>query len=90
MAVGALNNANFAAFFIAGRRGQDETWFIQEKDGNFQQKNVSYKKDKLEEDAGTLLFDADNDGDLDLYIARGCGQYPSGNAYYKDVLMIND
>lgn len=90
MSVGDINQDNLEDIFIAGSRGQEETWFIQNIDATFQRKDVSYKKDKLEEDAGTLLFDADNDGDLDLYIARGCGQYPSGNAYYKDILMIND
>ena len=44
----------------------------------------------MEEDAGTGLFYADNEGNLDLYSARGCGQYPSDHEYCKDKLMIND
>ncbi|MFX0558378.1 VCBS repeat-containing protein [Maribacter sp. CXY002] len=91
ISVGDINGDNLEDVFIAGSRSENENWFIQNLDGTFYKKEVAYKTDeKLEEDAGTLLFDVDNDGDLDLYIARGCGQYPSGHVYYKDKLMIND
>ncbi len=91
VSVGDINGDSLEDIFIAGSRAENETWFIQNEDGSFIKKEVAYKNvDKLEEDAGTLLFDVDNDGDLDLYIARGCGQYPIGHEYYKDKLMIND
>ncbi len=92
IAIGDVNNDDLDDMFVAGSRNFKEKWFIQQKDGNFKSSEVAYKHNpKLEEeDAGTLLFDADNDGDLDLYIARGCAQYPSGHEYYKDVLMINN
>ena len=92
VSVGDINNDGMDDMFVAASRKFKEKWFIQQKDGTFEQREVSYKKaPKLEEeDAGTLLFDADSDGDLDLYIARGCGQYPKGHEYYIDVLYQND
>jgi hypothetical protein len=77
---------------LGGSRNFKETWFLQQADQQFIQKEIAYKKSEEleEEDAGILLFDADNDGDLDLYIARGCAQYPEGHEYYRDVLLIND
>ncbi|MEX0289282.1 MAG: FG-GAP repeat domain-containing protein, partial [Flavobacteriaceae bacterium] len=92
IAIGDVNRDGRDDLFVAASRNFHEKWFIQQADGTFQQTEVNYKAhEKLEEeDAGTLLFDADSDGDLDLYIARGCAQYPVGHEYYRDILMLND
>ncbi len=92
LSVGDVNGDGLEDIFVASTRNFKEKWFFQKPDGSFTQQEVSYKKnEKLEEeDASTLLFDADNDGDLDLYIARGCGQYPTNHEYYKDILLLND
>ena len=67
--------------------------FLQKADGLFTQKALMPEeeaKKKKADDLGVLLFDADMDGDNDLYIAAGGYEYKSNDEAYQDRLYIND
>jgi len=72
---------------------QNETYFLQQTNGAFIEKlltGYATKYDKLHEDMGPLLFDADNDGDNDIYFASGSSEFVEGYKGFQDRLFIND
>jgi enediyne biosynthesis protein E4 len=93
MAVGDVNGDGIDDFFISGSYGNSGKLFIQNKEGKFIANNLALNADmntKKTEDAGVLLFDADGDRDLDLYIASGGFENATGSANYKDKFYVND
>ncbi|MGO4911011.1 VCBS repeat-containing protein [Leeuwenhoekiella sp. W20_SRS_FM14] len=91
IAVGDINNDGYEDFFIGGAYNQSGQIFKGSKNGTFTQTAlVANEKEKFEEDTGVLLFDADNDGDLDLYIASGSNEFYPDSEFFQDRLYIND
>ena len=90
LSVGDINGDGLEDFFASGARSYEGTFFLQSPDGTFAQKGGDMNKDKQGEDLGSLLFDADNDLDLDLYVVRGSFENPSGSEAMQDQLLLND
>ncbi|MEO5889618.1 MAG: VCBS repeat-containing protein [Ferruginibacter sp.] len=88
IATGDINGDGKEDFYIGGASGNDGSFFIQNSNGNFSERKL--KKDTLYEDMGVLLFDADNDNDLDLYVVSGGSENTEGTAMQQDRLYFND
>ncbi|MCF2487542.1 VCBS repeat-containing protein [Dyadobacter sp. CY347] len=88
MAVGDMNGDELNDLVIGGAAGFPTVYFLQQANGRFVRRELSVDKEK--EDAGSLLFDADGDGDNDLYIASGGSEFNAGSALYQDRLYKND
>jgi enediyne biosynthesis protein E4 len=93
LAVGDVNGDGLEDVFIGGATKRKGTFLLQNKTGKFSKADlIKNEKDstKLTEDIGVLLFDADNDNDLDLYIVSGSNEMPTGYLPYQDRLYEND
>jgi len=91
MTKGDVNGDGLDDIYICGARHQSGAVFLQQKDGSFaEKKNESFRKDRQYQDEDALLFDADLDGDLDLYVVSGGYLFPAGDPLLQDRLYLND
>ncbi len=91
MAVADVNGDGLDDLFIGGARGQAGALFLQRSEGRFrQQGRATFEADKDSEDVDALFFDADQDGDPDLYVASGGNAFANGALALADRLYLND
>ncbi|MGP1992373.1 VCBS repeat-containing protein [Zobellia laminariae] len=88
LAVGDINGDGLEDFFIGGAKGFSGLFFIQTKDGSFTKQPLN--SEIQSEDTDALFFDADGDGDLDLYVVSGGSEFPKNHVDYQDRLYTND
>ncbi|MCH8330973.1 MAG: VCBS repeat-containing protein, partial [Bacteroidetes bacterium] len=91
IAVGDVNGDGLEDCFIGGASWQAGKLFFQTSSSTFVEANDQpWEVESASEDLGTLLFDADNDNDLDLYVVSGGNEFPENSPILKDRLYLND
>ena len=93
LAAGDIDGNGLDDLVIGGNAFVHAQLFLQQQDGRFLQKDLFTGKDSNRinyKDAGLLLFDANGDGALDLYIASGGYKYKQNSSNYQDRFYIND
>ncbi|MFN8257080.1 MAG: VCBS repeat-containing protein [Bacteroidales bacterium] len=90
ISVGDVNNDKLEDFFIGNASLGKGKLFVQNKNSTFRIQEGPWEQDSLYEDMGSVFFDADNDGDLDLFVASGGYEFPEKSENYNHRLYINN
>jgi hypothetical protein len=88
IAVGDINGDNNEDFFVGNGRFSNGVCFLQLDSEEFLQIPLTDTLDR--EDMGVLMFDADLDSDLDLYIVSGSYEMKANTYLLNDRLYLND
>lgn len=91
MAKADVNNDGKEDVFIGGAKGQPGRLFIQLTNGKFAATSQpALAKDSLSEDVAAEFFDADKDGDMDLYAGSGGFEFNEKDSALQDRLYLNN
>lgn len=85
-----VNGDGLEDVFIGAPKGGRACLYLQQKEGRFgKAASQPWQKDNACDMVQSRFFDADADGDMDLYIAKG-GNEIYDEAVYRDILYLND
>ncbi len=91
LAVGDANGDELEDMFIGGAKGQPAKIFVQQKNGSFKALDIPLlDRERFADDVDAVFYDADGDGDEDLYIVRGGNELAVGDPLLSDLLLINN
>ena len=85
-----VNQDGLTDLFLCGAKDQPGQLLLQTARGTFESVLDPFINDRAAEDTDCRFFDADNDGDADLYVSSGGNEYNGKSPALSDRLYLND
>jgi len=90
MAKGDINGDKIEDVFIGGAKGQPGAIFIKDRNGKFKKvDDAAITEDAAYEDITAAIFDADGDGDNDLFVGSGGYELQPNDPLLQNRLYMN-
>ncbi len=92
MAKGDVNKDGLEDLLIGGAKGQSAELYLQTKNKTFQKRTVpAFEKDVNSHDTDVAIFDANSDGNVDIYVGSGgYHDYRENDPRLQDRLYLGD
>jgi len=91
MCKGDINGDGLDDVYVCGGKNQSGALLLQQKNGSFIRTcRELFEQDKISNETDCAIFDANNDGLNDLYVACGGNEFPSSSSALNNRLYIND
>jgi hypothetical protein len=91
LGAGDLNGDGLKDLVLGGSKGFSTKLYLKQANGSYDLRpQTSFELDQLSEDLGIAIYDHDNDGDLDIFIASGGNEHGVGDQHLSDRLYLND
>ncbi|HET9279449.1 MAG TPA: FG-GAP-like repeat-containing protein, partial [Flavitalea sp.] len=93
IATGDIDANGLDDIFLGASGGNDAYLLFQQQNGKFIEKELpppAGKDIRKPEMLGTIIFDCEGDGDMDIYVASGSNEFAPNSKNYQDRIYIND
>ncbi len=90
IAVADVNGDGLEDVYCGGAKGQSGQIYLQSGSGFTASPQSAFASDANNEDCAAVFFDADGDGDQDLYVCSGGYEFEENDPALQDRLYLND
>ncbi|MBT8245799.1 MAG: VCBS repeat-containing protein [Winogradskyella sp.] len=91
VAIADVNGDGLEDVYFGGAKDFSGKLLLQNKNGRFSQKEIlDFEVDKTHEDTDAIFFDANNDGNIDLYVVSGGNESSANTRNYLDRMYFGN